>query len=523
MIVEIKPIAYFENPLYSLNELIITIITAMVDRIFKIILIISALLFLEFGYFAYGQDSFSVVDSLVGKRVVLYDASGLLNEYGPYMYMEQKGKLKVVKDVSQYNQAFDNGRVLEVQSQEIVKKKKYLLLTSDGISYYILIDGKKNYLNNVRSYSFWEDKLSYFQDNFQLFLIHGADAEDHPSNHYKLIYWSGFKMPESFTTDVQFFYYESDILGSDEANEKGAERSLPSEAIRLNASKYISKETYNSLVTEYLERKENERLDSLADLRPIIAKVLHTYDAKNTYKKVDIKYDDGDDNEIRLYLCNTTVKYGKTSYTFSGYSLGNDLTFNDSDLKFINPAESDYLKRRGSNGISVRKKIAKDSDLEYSSAKLDSLQAELDKLYQKVQKMYSFYDKKKIFITGHDYVFGDYGQFGMSFELYNCYSQPIKYVEIKMAPYNAVDDVQTDDMGRGTREVRCIGPIEPKESATYKFEKLWWDERDIIRRVDIIRVKLIFKDNSSIIFPSKSKVDARRSSNYSLLDMGITE
>lgn len=489
----------------------------------KLIVFSISILLLLTGKSLFAQDSFNSIEELVGNRVVLYDASGLFNKCGPYLYLEQKGKLKVVKDVIQYSLAFDNGQVLDVKSQELVKNKKYLLLSKDGSDYYLLIDTKKDYLGNIRSYSYWEKKLEVYSDEYQFRQIPGADANSHPCNQYKQISWVGFKMPDSYASDVQFTFTESNLSVDGKGNGNSVERSLPADAIRLNASKYINQDEYNVLVAEFLERKEQERLDSIADMRPIIAKVLHTYDAKNTYKKADVTFDDDDDNEIRLYSAHSSERYGTKKYTYSGYSLGNDLTFNESDIKFSSQSDANYLKRRGSNGEAIRKNVAKESDHEYTMARIDSLHAEAEKIYQKLQKIYSFYEKKKIFITDQEYAFGEYEQFGLRFKFYNCYAKQIKYVEIKMVPYNSVDDVQTDDLGRGIKEVRCIGPIEPEESATYEFDELWWDERGLIKRVEVTRMKLIFKDNTSVTFSSKAQVDTHRSSNYSLAEMGITE
>lgn len=496
---------------------------------YLIVFTISSLLLIGNNLFA--QDSYYLIDELVGEKIVLYDASGLYSKFGPYLYLEQKGKLKVVKDVTQYSLIFDNGQVFNVMSQELVKNKKYLLLSKDEKKYYLIIDAKKDYLSNIRSYSYWENKLKVYCDEYQFRQIPGADISSHPCGQYKFISWSGVKMPDSYASDVQFAFSESDVSADGKQEGNSVDRVLTYDAIRLNATKYINQDKYNGLVAEYMERMERERmermererLDSIADMRPIIAKVLHTYDAKNAYKQVNISYDEEDENEIRLYSVNTYERYGRTKYTYSGFSLGNEIIFNESDLSFINQDDANYLKRRGINGVEVRKEVAKESDLVYTTARIDSLKAETDKILKKLGMIYSFYEKKKIFITGQEYAFGEYEQFGLRFEFYNCYAKQIKYVEIKMVPYNPVDDIQTDDLGRSIKEVRCIGPIEPKERATYEFDELWWDKRDLIERVDVTRIKLIFKDNTSVSFSSKAQVDAHRSSNYSLSEMGITD
>ena len=489
-------------------------------RVIGKLLIFSLSIILLTSKSIFAQDSFNSIEELVGNKVVIYDASGLLNKCGPYLYLEQNGKLKLVKDVTQYSLTFDNGQFYDVKSIEYVKNKKYLLLSKGGLEYYIIIDTKKDYLGNIRSYSYWENKFEFYRDEYQFCQIPGADTNTHPCNQYKEISWVGFEMPVSYASDVQFDISESDLSVDGKLNGNSVERSLPSKAIQQNATKYINKEKYKILVAKYIKRKEQEHLDSIADMRPIIAKVRHTYDAKNTYKKVNVTFNDDDDNEIRLYSAHT---YGILKPTYSGYSLCNDLTFFESDLQFFSQSDVNYLKRRGSDGEAIRRKVAKESDYEYTMNKIDSLNAEMDKISHKLQTVFSFYEKKKILIIGQEYAYGDYEQFGLSFKIYNCYAKQIKYVEIKMVPYNSVDDVQTDDLGRGTKEVRCIGPIEPKESVTYEFDELWWDKRDVIKRVDVVRVKIIFRDNTSETFSSKAQVDAHRSSSYSFSEMGITE
>ena len=110
----------------------------------------SLICLLLIGKTTYAQDSFNSIEDLIGNKVVFYDAKGLFDKFGPFMSIEQKGKLKVVKDVSRYCQVFDNEHVFEVKSQETVKNKHYLLLTSNGEKYYVLLDSKKNYLENQK-------------------------------------------------------------------------------------------------------------------------------------------------------------------------------------------------------------------------------------------------------------------------------------------------------------------------------------------------------------------------------------
>lgn len=83
---------------------------------------------------------------------------------------------------------------------------------------------------------------------------------------------------------------------------------------------------------------------------------------------------------------------------------------------------------------------------------------------------------------------------GMKFEFYNPTKKTIKYITINFVGYNAVDDpVSTYEGSTLTR--KCIGPIEPKDQATYEFEYVWFT--DIVEYAKIKSILVQYKDGTS--------------------------
>lgn len=91
--------------------------------------------------------------------------------------------------------------------------------------------------------------------------------------------------------------------------------------------------------------------------------------------------------------------------------------------------------------------------------------------FDKIEK----YKKRGIVVLDADvYDMGEYSDAtGMRFEVWNTSDKMIKYITINFVGYNAVDDPVTS-WGQKTITKRCIGPIEPGDTATYEFDYAWW-------------------------------------------------
>ena len=75
-----------------------------------------------------------------------------------------------------------------------------------------------------------------------------------------------------------------------------------------------------------------------------------------------------------------------------------------------------------------------------------------------------------------------------------------------MTNYNAVGDVQRDDMGRSSRTVRGIGPIEPEDGGRYTWDDIFWDDNGIIDNTRLTSVKFIFKDGTTRVFSGNANI-----------------
>ena len=101
----------------------------------------------------------------------------------------------------------------------------------------------------------------------------------------------------------------------------------------------------------------------------------------------------------------------------------------------------------------------------------------------------------------------------MYFDIYNCFSKTIKYVEFTMTNYNDVGDVQRDDLGRASRTVRGIGPIEKEEGGRYSWDDIFWDDRDVINKTRLTNVKFIFTDGSTKVFSGYANINKHMTSD----------
>lgn len=485
----------------------------------KVITLAIALLSVFSGSAAIG-DRFYDIKETIGNQIVIFDADAIQSAVGSFLYCyDQKGRMKPIKDASQYSTILSNTKVFKVAGITTEKKKDYLEICYGDETYFLLLSPKIDYCDHIRSYSYWEKTFKRYQSDFQYKTDGDYDSSMHPNKQYKAIEWLEFLMPDNMASDVIFRFTEEILDPSYSLSERIISRSLPSDVIEHSASRYITNGRYNLLVKTYLADAEQARQDSIADTRPIIARILNTATSRNEFKNNRLALDFNDNYQISLYSSYST---GFTNF-FNGFCVGSEMTFRESDLRFVNPSDADYLKRRLSNGADKRKEVAKANDQEYTGHVLDSLTKAAEKAVADLEKIQKFYQTKKIFITGQEYIFGDYGQFGLRFRFYNPWNKPIKYIVLTLTPYNAVDDVQRDDLGRGKQDVRCIGPIESDSAGTYEFEKIYWDERDIIDRVVVSYVKITFKDNSTVVYSSKTQVDTHRRSHYTLAEMGITD
>lgn len=162
-------------------------------------------------------------------------------------------------------------------------------------------------------------------------------------------------------------------------------------------------------------------------------------------------------------------------------------------IKFENEEDRLFLMRRGDDNVDDRyiKAFARDF--------VDRLTEELEEEEKKQQEIDKL-KKRKIFLLSMDKAYGDYDWCGIKPKFLNCYNKTIKYIDCLVVPYNTFDDVQSDDYGRSSKEIRCVGPFEPGEIASWRFDEMFKNESGIIKTFRITNIKITFTDNSTILY-----------------------
>ena len=168
-------------------------------------------------------------------------------------------------------------------------------------------------------------------------------------------------------------------------------------------------------------------------------------------------------------------------------------------LTFENDSDRLYLMRSGNRNLKERMKRAAIAD--YADRFVELLKKEEEK-EKKIKNLI----KRKIFLLSQDKAYGDYDWCGINPKFLNCYSKTIKYIDCLVVPYNKFDDVQSDDYGRSSKEIRCIGPFEPGEIASWRFDDMFKNENGIIKRFKITNIKITFIDNSTITYKGLENV-----------------
>ena len=162
-------------------------------------------------------------------------------------------------------------------------------------------------------------------------------------------------------------------------------------------------------------------------------------------------------------------------------------------IKFENEEDRLFLMRRGDDNVDDRyvKALVRD----FVDRLTEALEEE-EKKQQEIDKL----KKRKIFLLSMDKAYGDYDWCGIKPKFLNCYNKTIKYIDCLVVPYNRFDDVQSDDYGRSSKEIRCIGPFEPGEIASWRFDDMFKNESGIIKTFRITNLKITFTDNSTILY-----------------------
>lgn len=83
---------------------------------------------------------------------------------------------------------------------------------------------------------------------------------------------------------------------------------------------------------------------------------------------------------------------------------------------------------------------------------------------------------------------------GFSFRITNLVDKTIKYIEIGVTGLNAVRD-KVVEKGKTMQTIKCVGPINPYETASYNFEHTWWT--DLVRYYNVNYYLLTYMDGTT--------------------------
>ncbi len=191
------------------------------------------------------------------------------------------------------------------------------------------------------------------------------------------------------------------------------------------------------------------------------------------------------------------ISYGKNEgdyndAAFRVYYKGELFAVQRQGLQFKSDDESAYLIRRKEKG--------------YKDRFIHAMAHDIVESFVEEAKAYERYNKKQIFYLEDEVYDSGYGWDGIKVKFYNCYKKTIKYIYCTFTAYNHFGDVQYDNNGRTTKDVRCIGPIEHGEGGTYSFDDIMNNKNEVISYYRPTKITIIFMDNSSVAFSGWNKI-----------------
>lgn len=459
------------------------------------------------------EDKFSDINQIKGKDIYVIDNSAL-----SVAFTIVDNKVKPINKTKNPITSI-SGKVYSVDKAEYTyKKNSYVVLKNANETILLRQEDSPLYLSSFMSKTYWQEKYEKYRNEY-IYLDYKKYNEVHSANatieydDLTQIEWTGLEM-----TDNGALFYICERNGINRLdNFKVTSKFFEESKDRI----FLKKENIQSYIEKYekrlaKEKHEKEVADSIKNSKLRLAIALE-----------EARYMDDNDREINVYKGDTlavfSYKASEDKYV-ARFRYGN-LLFKSEDIKFLDTketttkgeyswqtktiktsADANFLKAKGEEGKEQRFIVAADYDDVQTEAYIAKLQQAIDDFNKEI----AYKKKNQIFITGigYDYDSNEYSHsYGMFFDVYNCFSKTIKYVEFTLTNYNAVGDVQRDDMGRFSRIVRGIGPIEKGEEARYSWDDIFWDERNIIEKTRLTNVKFIFTDKTTRVFSGYKNIE----------------
>jgi hypothetical protein len=154
-----------------------------------------------------------------------------------------------------------------------------------------------------------------------------------------------------------------------------------------------------------------------------------------------------------------------------------------------------FLKERGEKNKGLRERQAKHYDSLYRVIETEKAK----KLLSKYKQMQFVIQRYEIFSHNKYSEATD-----LTVDFFNGTSKTIKYIWFDFVPFNRVGDV-VSDMGKTSKQVKGIGPIEPFSGGSLTFEYLFF--KSIIECVKITAIKVQYTDGTTKSFNVASTLD----------------
>lgn len=457
------------------------------------------------------EDRFSDVSQTKGKDVYVIDNSAL-NVASTIV----DGKVKPVRKVKNMPVSI-SGKVYTVEKEEYAyKKNSYIVLKGQNETLLLKPEDAPLYLSSFVSKTYWQEKYDSYRNDY-VYLdftkypqVHSKNATTEFDNLAR-IEWRGFDVSDNGATFYMCEFNGIYPLDNFKVTSNVFEHAKGIYFVKKDdIQPYVEK--YNARIAK--EKRDKEIADSITNCKLRLAKAL--YEAKYNVEGREVNVNKGD--TLAVFSYDASEKEYVVRFRYA------NLLFKAEDIEFLDTkttttagkyswdkktvrtsADAEYLKAKEAEGKEQRFLVAADYDDVKTSIYIERLKAAIDDYNKEV----AYKKKNQIFITGIGYVFdsNEYSHsYGLRFDVYNCFSKTIKYIEFTLTNYNGVGDVQRDDMGRSTRTVRGIGPIEPEEGGRYSWDDIFWDERGVIKNSKLTSVKFIFKDGTTRVFSGNANI-----------------
>lgn len=413
-----------------------------------------------------------------------------------------KGKLiPIAEDEMRY--FLSNNSYFFCRGIDTIKKKRFLRLEANNKSYFLLINPKdeNEYLKSIRDVSVYDNLVAECNKKFIYIKKTVADA-----NWWNNDWWNNIESPY---LDYSDFIQVADI--SYKIQWTGFDCTFPNKYAKAKGFMLGRKNNYEISISlnnlKYDDFFTEEQISGILLEKERLRKI------EEEKKTILLRLDSIEDTKYHAYvflrdIANKDLDEGDTIFMFSsnqGWHGGEIVTFYApvlQEVKVANGSEmayseyKSYIQRRNGAGEEYRSELARKRDSISVVVRLENLMNYLEE----VKSYYDELDKKQIFLIGKEYAFGDYSDFGLQLEFYNCFKKTIKYIKFETKSYNKFGDSQGDYFGKKVSGGTCVGPLESGESAEWRFDDLYYDKNDMIKYVCVTKVTFTFLDNSTLTF-----------------------